>query len=122
MGSHPINLTLRFLLETAALVFVGIWGWTTANNDFKYIQAIFIPIFMAILWGIFAVPGDPSRSGRAPVPIKGYARLILEILFFGFASWCIFDTGRNILCVVIASLIVFHYIISYDRIIWLFKH
>jgi hypothetical protein len=122
MGSNPINLTLRFLLELTALIFVGIWGWTTADNDLKYVQAIGIPIFMAILWGVFAVKGDPSRSGKALIHIKGYVRFILELVFFGFATWCIFDTGRTILCIVIGSIIVFHYLISYDRIIWLFKH
>ena len=27
MSSHPVNLGLRFLLELAALITLGIWGW-----------------------------------------------------------------------------------------------
>lgn len=122
MGSHPINLALRFLLEIAAIASIGIWGWTTAGNDIKFIQSIGIPILMIVIWITFAVPGDPSRSGRAPISIKGYVRLILELLFFGFSIWCIFDTGWNILSIIMGSLVIFHYLISYDRIIWLFKH
>ena len=32
MGSHPINLTIRFLLEVVALVSVGMWGWKQSDG------------------------------------------------------------------------------------------
>ena len=66
MGSHPINLAFRFLLELAALVASGFWGWRQSDGGFRYILAIGIPVFLAVVWGTFAVPNDPSRSGKSP--------------------------------------------------------
>jgi hypothetical protein len=31
MGSHPINLAIRFLLEVAALTSTGMWGWRVSD-------------------------------------------------------------------------------------------
>ena len=63
MGSHPINLAIRFLLEITALITMGFWGWRQSEGWFRYILALIIPILAAVVWGTFAVPNDPSRSG-----------------------------------------------------------
>ncbi len=88
MSNNPINLALRFLLELAAIASL----------------VISVPVLFASIWGIFAVKGDPSRSGKTVIQTPGWARLILEILLF-----------------TIAGLALLHYIISYDRVIWLLK-
>ncbi|MGB5508782.1 MAG: YrdB family protein, partial [Robiginitalea sp.] len=67
MGSHPANLILRFLLEIIALISLGIWGWNQSESWFRFVLAIGIPGIIAVIWGTFAVPNDPSRSGSAPV-------------------------------------------------------
>jgi len=69
MSLHPISLALRFLLELAALIALGLWGAHQAGIAL----ALALPATAAALWGIFAVPGDPSRSGKAPVPVSGRA-------------------------------------------------
>ncbi len=56
MGSHPINLMIRFLLELIALGSVGYWGWKNYDGALQYILGIGLPIFMTIIWGTFAVP------------------------------------------------------------------
>ena len=75
----PTNLTLRFLLEVAALVGLGLWGWSLSVGVVALTLATTFPLSAAIAWGTFNVPGDPSRSGNAPVPVPGAVRLVLEL-------------------------------------------
>lgn len=121
MGSHPLNLALRFLLEIAALVAIGYWGFDQHSGIWRFILAIGGPLIAATLWGTFAVPGDPSRSGEAPVPIPGVLRLVLELSLFGFAAWALYDAGSTLLAAILAGITISHYALSYDRIAWLFR-
>ena len=121
LGAHPINLLFRFLLELIVLGIAAIWSWRTFEDWRGTVLAIVIPFVMALIWGSFAVPDDPSRSGKAPVPISGALRLLLELLFFSFAVWCLFELGFSGLAKVFALLVVLHYIISGDRIRWMIK-
>jgi hypothetical protein len=122
MGSHPINLTIRFLLELSALASVGIWGWKQSDGGLRYVLAIGIPVILAIIWGTFAVPNDPSRSGSAPIVTPGVIRLIIELCVFGGAAWSLYDMGLNKISLTFTIIVVLHYIISYDRVIWLISH
>ncbi|WP_292315447.1 YrdB family protein [Mesorhizobium sp.] len=74
-----------------------------------------LPLVAAALWGTFAVPDDPSRSGRAPVPVPGAARLALElvILFGGAAGFYL--VGHAAAGIVMALLIALSYAFSLDR-------
>lgn len=119
MGSHPINLAVRFLLELAALVSVGIWGWNRSEGWLRFVLAIGIPIILAAIWGTFAVPDDPSRSGAAPVVTPGFVRLVIELGIFAFAAYSLYDMGHIKLCIALSSIVLIHYILSYDRILWL---
>ncbi len=121
MGSHPINLALRFLLEMAGLVAIGYWGWSQHDGLLRFALAIGGPLLAAILWATFAVPDDPSRSGKAPVPVPGIVRLVLELAFFAFASWALYDAGNPVLSLGLAIVVVIHYALSYDRIAWLLR-
>ncbi|MFW9794532.1 MAG: YrdB family protein, partial [Candidatus Thorarchaeota archaeon] len=81
------NDVLRFILELWALVAYGYWGLNQSFGVLNYLLMIALPVVVAILWGTFAVPDDPSRSGGAPVPVPGLVRLILELLILGLAFW-----------------------------------
>ena len=74
MGSHPINLALRLLLEIAAFISMAYWGWTQHTGFQRYAWAIGLPLVWAVLWGTFNVPDDPSRSSKAPVRVPGFMR------------------------------------------------
>ena len=90
MGRNTIILTVRFLLEITGLVALGVWGWVLGGDGIvKFVLALAAPIFAAVIWGIFAVPGDPSRSGNAPVIVPGLVRFILEIAFFSSVVWAL---------------------------------
>lgn len=122
MGAHPINLALRFLLEILALLAIGMWSYRLVPNGWKYILAALIPLLVATAWGVFNVPGDPSRSGAAPVIVPGLIRLIIELAIFTFASWALFTTGHTQWSVIFSVIILIHYLISYDRVGWLLQH
>ena len=119
MGQHPLNLLFRFILEIFALVSIGMWGWSLGDNSFKYVLALVLPLIIAMAWGIFAVPDDPSRSGNAPVAISGKVRLLLELGIFGFACWILFNLGYPNFAYALLLSVLLHYLISYDRILWL---
>lgn len=122
MGSHPINLSIRFILELAALTAVGSWGWSKGDGWLRFLFAFGIPVILAAIWSVFAVPNDPSRSGSAPIVIPGIIRLIFELAFFAFATWSLYELGYISLSWTLGILVVVHYKISYDRIRWLISH
>ena len=121
MGTNPVNLAVRFILEICALAAMAYWGWTQHAGGLRFGLAIGLPVLAAILWGTFAVPNDPSRSGKAPVPVPGVVRLFLELIFFGLAVWMLYDTGTTSLSIIMGVAVIIHYALSYDRIVWLLK-
>ncbi len=118
MASNPLNLALWFLLEVAALVAMGYWGWNKAKGLSRYLLAFGMPIVAAAIWGTFRVPNDP---GKAPVRVPGILRLVIEIAYFSFAIWAIYDVGAAQLSLVFGAVIVIHYVLSYDRLAWLVR-
>ena len=121
MGSHPINLAVRFLLEIAALLSMGFWGYQQSDSWLRFVMAIGLPLIAAVIWGTFAVPDDPSRSVKAPVPVPGILRLVIEIAIFGFGAWALCNLEYTLLSLILGVTVIIHYIVSYDRIGWLIK-
>ena len=121
MGSNPINLIFRFLLELTAIFIYGYWGWHASTGPLRYLLALGLPLAAAVLWGTFAVAGDPSRSGKAPVPIPGILRLLLELIFFCLAAYLLMIIGREGLGWIFAGAVLVHYLLSYDRVLWMLK-
>jgi hypothetical protein len=116
---RPMNLIARFLLEIAALVALGYWGYQMAESGLRFILAAALPLLAAAMWGIFAVPGDPSRSGKAPVPVNGSIRLAIELAFFALAAYALYDSDMQSLALVFAIAVAVHYLISMERNRWL---
>lgn len=118
---HPANLALRFILEIAALGGFGVLAWTLTTGAWRVVAVIIAVCSAMALWGIFAVPDDPSRSGNAPIPVSGLVRLSLECaLFFGGAlsfHW----SGFSLAGAVFSLLVVVHYALSGARLVWLLQ-
>jgi hypothetical protein len=121
MGSNPINLTVRFFLEITALMAMGFWGWNQSKGALRFMLAFGIPLIAAVIWGVFAVPNDPSRSGNAPIATAGILRLALELIFFSFAAWTLYSAGAIKGSWIFGIVTLIHYILSYDRLYWLIK-
>jgi hypothetical protein len=105
----------------AAWVSLGYWGFSQHTGIWRFVLGIGLPVIAAALWAIFAVPDDHTRSGRAPVPIPGVLRLVLELALFGLAAWALCDAGRLMLAPIMAGITVIHYALSWDRIAWLLR-
>jgi len=118
LAHHPLNLALRFILELAALAALAYWGWTQHTGALRYLLAIGLPLLAAVLWGVFRVPGDES-AGDGAVAIPGPLRLLLELGLFATAVWCLLTSGLTTLSWVFAGLVTVHYLLSYDRVLWL---
>jgi hypothetical protein len=118
LGTHPVNLALRFMLELAALTALGAWGWQQGNDLLRIPLAIGIPLLVAVVWATFRVDHDP---GKAPVAIPGILRLAFELAFFSFATWALFDIHQIPLAWLLGATATLHYAISYDRILWIVK-
>ena len=121
MSVHPLNLALRFVLEITALFSFGFWGWSQHQGPLRIVLAVILPIIAAFIWGIFSTPGDRSRSSKAVVAVPGLARLIIELALFSVAVWAFLAVDRLITAVIFGVVVVLHYAISYDRIVWLWK-
>jgi hypothetical protein len=119
MGFHPANLVFRFLLELSALGALGYWGWAQHHGWLRILMAFGVPLVAAVLWHTFAVPGDRSRSGKAPVAVPGFVRLVLELAVFGAGSWALYAAGQAVPALALGIAVVLHYALSYDRIAWL---
>ncbi len=121
MSKHPVNLAIRFALEVAAIITFAIWGLKLLDSWVSIILAILLPLLFALLWGVFAVPNDPSRSGKTVVVTPGLIRLVLELVLFGIAAWMLFDLEYLKLGWIFSTVVIIHYASSYDRIAWLLK-
>lgn len=102
----------------AALFALGFGAYSLASGPFAWIIAIALPLVAAVAWGTFNVPGDPSRSGEAPVPVPGIVRLIIEFDVFLVAVFLLWLTAPTA-AFVLGVLVVIHYALSMDRIRWL---
>ena len=102
-----------------ALFIMGLWGWKQSQGLTAFLLALTLPILLAVIWGVFAVPNDPSRSGKAPIVTPGLIRLVIELGIFIISAWALFDMGYPMISIVFGLLVGIHYMLSYDRVIWL---
>lgn len=115
-----MNLVLRFILELVVLVTVGVVLWTDLSGVWRWVGVVGGPLVLIFLWGVFNVPGDPSRGGGAPVPVSGRVRLGLEFGYFALGVIALaLASGAYWPPVVFGVLVIVHYVLSLDRVGWL---
>ena len=118
---HPANLALRFLLEIAALGGFSVLAWSLTDGWWRYLAVVVTLAALMTLWGVFTVPGDPSRSGNAPVPVPGSLRLLLEFAILFGGAWAFHAVGYSWAGLSLAGLVVVHYLLWTDRVVWLLQ-
>jgi hypothetical protein len=57
------------------------------------------PLLFAIIWAVF---GSPA----APFPVKGFPRILLEIIIFGCATIALYSSGKVTLAFVYAITVI----------------
>jgi len=113
------NLALRFGLELMALTGLAIAAWKLAPTSGRTASAIVVPIAAAVVWVVFNVVGDPSRSGEAPVEVPGWLRLLLEAAILGGGAIAYGVAGRHDIAIAYGVVLVMHYAMSLPRLRWL---
>jgi len=113
------NLALRFGLELAALAGLGLAAWKLTPGPLRWAAVTLVPIAAAVIWGVFNVLDDPSRSGRAPIEVNGWTRLAIELLILGGGVAAVALVGRLDIGIVFAVLVATHYAASLSRLEWL---
>ena len=94
------NLGLRFVLEIAALIAVGRWGFQTGESGLlRWLLGLGAPLLVAAIWATFGSPAAPYR-------LDDPWRLGLELLVFGAGVAALFLTGRTRLGWVFAGVVV----------------
>ncbi|MDJ0637964.1 MAG: DUF2568 domain-containing protein [Paracoccaceae bacterium] len=119
---HTANLALRLLLEVAALGGFTTLVWNLSAGYWKVFAAIAVVIAIGAIWAIFAVPDDPSRSGKAPVPVPGALRLVLELAILFGGAWAFHASGFSWTGLALGFLVNVHYLLWTDRIVWLLQN
>ena len=112
----------RFVLEVLALVFIGWWANTLASGWAGVFYSLFLVAATMLIWGVFNVPGDESRSGKAPVAVSGRTRLLIEVCIFLLATFSMFKILGSIYAGLFFASIIAHYYHTKSRITWLLNH
>lgn len=106
-GLSAVNAGVRFLLELAALVVAGYWGYSIGQTQVVKIGlGIGLPLTVAVVWGVFGSPAAPYRLSRP-------WRLSLEIFILGGAAIGLYLLDRPILGVGFAIVAVLNTILLY---------
>lgn len=121
-GFHPANLFFRFFLEVSILIAAFSWGLHQADGIKGVVLAFFTTLGIAVVWGVFAVPGDRSRSGKTVVATTGRQRLLLELVIFLFGGWMMSQLYQTTLAASFAAASIVHYALSADRLEWLWRN
>jgi hypothetical protein len=72
------NLLVMFLLELGVLAAVGYWGFVVGQNwPVKLLLGLGAPALFIAAWALF------GAANGAVIPLTGFARVVLEVLWFG---------------------------------------
>lgn len=119
MGSHPVNLAFRFILEIVSLVGAFRLGLSLSNGVVGWVLGLAFTVAAMALWATFRVPGDESANGEAPYPVSGPIRLLIEVGLFGAGAVGWFVAGPEWMAWSNLAGLTLHHVLSYDRITWL---
>jgi Protein of unknown function (DUF2568) len=93
------NLTLRFLLELAAIGALGYWGFRTGSGPLTaVILGLGAPTVAMVVWGTFVAP-------KATVAVADPVRLLISLAVFGAAGLALHATRQDALVWVFACLV-----------------
>jgi Protein of unknown function (DUF2568) len=89
------NLTLRFLLELAAIGALGYWGFRSGSGP---LTKAALGLGAIVLWGTFVAP-------KANVAVADPVRLLLSLAVFGAAALALYATRQEAIAWLFAGLV-----------------
>ena len=115
-----LQLALRFGLELGSLLAIGTWGFRIVGGGaVGWVLGLGLVGLASAAWATFAVPGDASRSGKAPVPVSGAVRLVIELAFFLAGAAAMVAIGRWQAAAIYVAAMVLHHLMTTPRLKWL---
>lgn len=121
MRIQAYHFVIRFLLETVAFIAPAFYVASVTSAYLSIVLPLLTTLALAATWGVFAVPNDPSRSGKTVVKTPGWIRLILELAIFGFGGWCIMQLGYEYAAYGFWGVVVVHNLMFWERNRWLLR-
>lgn len=100
---------------------LGWWGHGRTETPWRWALMLALPLAAATLWGVFATPGDPSRSGSTVVATAGWLRLGLELGLFAAALAALVHGGARWPALALGVALLVHHAASYERLAWLVR-
>lgn len=93
------NLTLRFLLELAAIGALGYWGFRAGSGPLgKAALGLGAPVLAIVVWGAFVAP-------KASVAVAEPVRLLISLGVFGAAALALHASRQDALVCAFAGLV-----------------
>ncbi|MFJ2031076.1 YrdB family protein [Streptosporangium sp. NPDC087985] len=104
------NLLVMFLLELGVLASVGYWGFVTGQNwPVKLLLGLGGPALFIAIWALF------GAANGATIPLTGFARVVLEVVWFGGGALALVMAGRLTSGIVFAAVYVVNAVL---RLVW----
>jgi hypothetical protein len=101
-----LNLVLRFLLELAALVAVGNWGWRIGDGAMRWVLMVGATAAVIVVWVLFVSP-NPTIELAMPI------RLVIELVVWAAAAAALWAAGQTRLAVVFFVVAVINGVANY---------
>src|SRR5919108_3961807 len=94
-----VLLGVRFVLEIAALVALGYWGFETAESTAaELLLGLRLPLLAAVIWGLFVSP-----KARYGTPLR---QAVFEAVVFAAVVAALLDAGQTGLAVAFAAVAI----------------
>jgi hypothetical protein len=94
---RTLNLALKFLLELAAFLALGLWGASTAHGAGAALLAVGLPAVAVCLWGTVAAP-----KARHRLPLR--LRAPFELGVFAGAAIALWGAGLTVPAAIFAAI------------------
>jgi hypothetical protein len=94
------NLALRFVLELAGVVALGVWGWNVVDTmPLRLVTAVIAAGALIVVWALIVAP-------KAVNPVRPELRMLIGTALLVVAAAALAATGRTGAAVLLAVLVL----------------
>ena len=100
-----VNLALRFLLELAAVVALGYWGFHTGGSTVaRVVLGVGSQVLAAVVWGLFVAP-------KAAMTLPSRVKFVLGLAILLLAAVALAAAGQPAIAVAFAAIVVINQVL-----------